>query len=132
MSAEKKLTPAEWEIMEAIWKIGGRPSIREVLDQAFPNGEKAYTTVQTLMNILVKKGLLKAKKIGLVNFYSPTITREEMVQTEMNHLVSKVFHGSLPALANYLFDSDNLSLEELEAIKKMLNQKENELRGNKA
>ena len=66
-----KPTAVEWELMEAIWELGGAPSVREVLEFQYPNGEKAYTTVQTIMNNLVKKGVLSAKKIGLVNFYAP-------------------------------------------------------------
>ena len=61
-----KLTPAEWEIMEAVWELGGSPSVRNVLDRAFANGEKAYTTVQTVMNTLERKRLLKRSKKGLV------------------------------------------------------------------
>lgn len=128
MSDTKKLTPAEWEIMEAIWEMGGRPAIREVLEHAFPNGEKAYTTVQTIMNILVKKGMLKTKKIGLVNFYQPVKSREEMIGSEMDHLVSRVFHGSVPAMASFLFRSKDLDLKEIEKIKAFLNQKEEELK----
>lgn len=122
------LTPVEWEIMESIWKLGGRPSVREVLEHTFPNGEKAYTTIQTVMNTLEKKGLLKRKKIGLVNFYTPTRSRLQMVQSEMSALVFRVFDGSLPALANYLIKSGSLTLEEIESIKNLLDKKEAELR----
>ena len=131
MSKSAKLTPVEWEIMETIWKLGETPSVRDVLEYAFPNGEKAYTTVQTIMNTLEKKGLLERKKIGLVNFYSPTRSREQMVRSEMSVLVSRIFHGSMPALANYLINSENLSLEEIETIKKLLKKRENELRKKK-
>ena len=123
-----KLTPAEWEIMEAIWKIGKTPSVREVLEHAYPGGEKAYTTVQTIMNTLVKKGLLKTKKIGLVNFYSPMKTRDDIVKSEMKNVVTRVFNGSVPALANYLIDSQDLSLEEIQKIKELLNKKEQHLK----
>ena len=123
-----KLTPVEWEIMETIWEIGGTPSVREVWEHAFPNGEKAYTTVQTFMKTLEKKGFLTGKKIGLVNFYTPTRTRNEMVKAETSNLVSRVFDGSVPALANYLIDSQDLTLEEIRSIKKNLKQKENELK----
>jgi len=128
MAKNNKLTPAEWEIMETIWKRGGSPSVREIVDQAYPNGEKAYTTVQTIMKTLEKKGYLKSRKIGLVNFYTPTKSREEMVKAEMSSLVSRVFHGSSRALANYLVTSDDLSLEEIEEIKKLFEKKEAELK----
>ena len=131
MSKSIKLTPVEWEIMEAIWKLGETPSVRNVLEHAFPNGEKAYTTVQTIMNTLKKKGLLERKKIGLVNFYTPTRSREQMVRWEMSALVSRIFHGSVPALANYLINFENLSLEEIETIKKLLKKRKNELRKKK-
>jgi len=128
MVKNNKLTPVEWEIIDKIWELGGSPSIREVWEKCFPNGEKAYTTVQTIMNTLEKKGLLERNKIGLVNFYKPLKSREEAVRSEMSGVVSRIFNGSVPALANYLINSENLSLEEIEKIKKLLHQKEKELR----
>ncbi len=132
MSNIEKLTPAEWEIMETIWQLGGAPSVRDVLEHAFPDGQKAYTTVQTIMNILEKKGLLKRKKQGLVNFYKATISREQMVKFEMSQLVSRMFKGSIPAFANYLINSEDLTLNEIEKIKKLLGEKEAELKGRKS
>ncbi|NQT25288.1 BlaI/MecI/CopY family transcriptional regulator [candidate division KSB1 bacterium] len=124
-----KLTPVEWEIMETIWEIGGKPSVREVVDFAYANGEKAYTTIQTMMNTLEKKGLLKREKIGMVNFYTAARTRNQMVKTELSTLVTRVFDGSVPAMANFLLDSENLSQDEIDTIKTLLNQKEIELKG---
>jgi predicted transcriptional regulator len=126
----KLLTAVEWEIMEAIWDIGGSPSVRQVLEHSYSQGEKAYTTVQTIMNTLEKKGFLKRAKIGLVNFYEPVRSRKEMVNSEMSHLLKRVFNGSIPALANFLINSENLGLEEIGAMKKLLDDKESELRGN--
>jgi len=53
------LSPAEWEIMEVIWEGEKSTTVREVVDSAYPSGEKAYTTVQTLMNILSEKKVRK-------------------------------------------------------------------------
>jgi predicted transcriptional regulator len=124
-----KLTPVEWEIMEAVWELGGSPSVRDVVDHAYPNGEKAYTTIQTVMNTLEKKGQLTRKKIGLMNFYTPVASRKNIVKTEMTSMVSRIFNGSVPAFANFLLDSENLSLEEIRQIKTLLNKKETELKG---
>jgi BlaI family penicillinase repressor len=128
LSKRNKLFPVEWEIMEAIWQLGGSPSVREVLEYAFPKGIKAYTTVQTIMNALEKKGFLTHKKIGLVNFYTPLKSRNEMVKSELSGMISRVFHGSVPAMANSLIDSQNLSLKEIEEIKALLYQKESKIR----
>jgi BlaI family penicillinase repressor len=123
-----KLTPAEWEIMEAVWKLGESPSIRDVLEYAYPKGEKAYTTVQTVMNTLVRKGALRRKKLGLVNFYKPVHPREDMVRDEVRSLLGRVFSGNIPAVANSLLELDSLGLEEIEEIKKLLKKRERELK----
>lgn len=129
MAQEQRLTPAEWEIMETVWKLGGAPSVRDVLESAFPNGEKAYTTVQTIMNTLMKKKILSRKKIGMVNFYTPLKPRKQMLGAETSRLVSDFFKGSVPAFANYLFSSSEIDLEEIAAIRAMLEAREAELAG---
>lgn len=125
--ANNKPSPVEWEIMETIWNLGGSPSVREVLEQAYPNGEKAYTTVQTIMNNLETKGFLARKKIGLVNFYKPTRKRETMVKEETRGLVSKVFRGSFAALANYLINSDSLTPDDISELKAIIKKREAKL-----
>jgi predicted transcriptional regulator len=128
MPHRPKLTPAEWEIMEAIWRLGGTPTVREVLEHAFPDGEKAYTTVQTIMNTLEKKKLLKRRKTGLVNFYRPTRSRDEIIKVEMSSLLRRAFNGSIPALADSLLSLDDLNVEEIRKIKQLLDEKEKDLR----
>lgn len=134
MKNQKKLAASEWEIMEGVWRCNGETSpygitVRNVHDQLYPNGEKAYTTVQTVMNILMEKGFLTRKKIGMVNFYTPTVSREEMAQQETHTLVSRAFGGSFVALANYLVDSGSLSEKELTVLKDMIDAKERKRKG---
>jgi BlaI family penicillinase repressor len=131
MAKRSKMTPVEWEIMEAIWALGGSPSVRDVLEYAYPGGEKAYTTVQTMMNTLEKKGFLRRKKIGLVNFYAPIRSRNQMVKREMSGIVSRIFDGSVPAVASYLIKSSDINLKEIEAIKGVLEARAKELRRKK-
>ena len=128
MTKKIKLTPAEWEIMETVWVFDRPPSVRDVLERAFPKGEKAYTTVQTIMNTLERKGVLDRKKIGLVNFYTPKKSREELVRTEMNSLIKRIFHGSVPALTNFLLAREDFDLDEISELKKLLEVKERELK----
>ncbi|MFQ3599231.1 MAG: BlaI/MecI/CopY family transcriptional regulator [Chloroherpetonaceae bacterium] len=124
--SEKKLSPLEWEVMSGIWDLGGKPSVRDVANHLYPNGEKAYTTVQTVMNNLVQKGYLKREKIGLVNFYKPTKKRETIVDKATETFVERVFGGSFQALANYLVHSDALTKAEIKELRKILEQKAKE------
>jgi BlaI family penicillinase repressor len=131
MKRKARLTAVEWEIMEAVWALRGSPSVREVLEYAFPRGEKAYTTVQTIMNNLVGKGYLVRKKTGLVNFYTPAKRRGQVVRKETTNLLSRVFHGSVPAMASHLLRSEDLTLEEIQEIREMLDKRASQLRRKK-
>ena len=126
----KKLSPLEWEIMNVIWEQEEDVSVRDVLSIAYPQGEKAYTTVQTVMKNLEEKGFLAKVKIGLVNFYHPLQKKEKIIKSETRGFVNRVYNGSFRALANYIVDSDSLTLDEIENLKQLIHQKEDKIRGN--
>ena len=123
---KQELSAAEWEIMQTIWDGAGPMTVREVLDRAYPNAEKAYTTVQTLMNILVDKGFLKRKKVGIVNSYSPAVSREKVLRKSLSTLASRMFQGSFGAMASFLVSSAPLRPEEIQALKKLLDEQSKE------
>ena len=124
----KKLSPLEWEIMNIIWDQKKQISVRDILNAAYPEGQKAYTTIQTIMNNLESKGYLKKSKIGLVNFYYPVQVKKDIVVNETSGFVKRVYNGSFKALANYIVDSDTLSLNEIKELKKLIKQKEVQLK----
>ena len=124
MNKKKKLAEVEFEIMSAIWPFGKPITVKEIHLRLYPKKEKAYTTVQTIMNILVEKCFLRKDKIGMVNFYFPIVPKEDFAKHETHNLVSKIFNGSFGALANYLVDSDNLTQDELNELKSLINAKE--------
>ncbi len=109
----------EWQIMKYLWE-NTKASVRDVWESIFPEGDKAYTTVQTYMERMVKKGLLKKEKIGLVNFYSPLISEKEALKEATENFVDKAFEGSFGLLANFLVNSDKLKASDLKELKKML------------
>ena len=127
MSEKRELTPVEWEIMEAVWSLDGPATVRDVLERAYPGGEKAYTTVQTIMNTLERKKWLRRKKTGLVNFYSSRRTRDSVVRAETSSLLSRGFKGSRIALASTLLSLDRLNPDEIKRLKKLIRDKEKEL-----
>lgn len=128
---DSRMSTLEWEIMNVIWDLGGSPSVRDVLEYKYPEGQKAYTTVQTVMNNIVQKGYLKKKKVGMVNFYTPTRERGATLKKETSFIASKVFGGSVPAMASFLLKSSKLSLEEIDDLKKLIDEKEKKLKGKK-
>ncbi|MCG3120918.1 MAG: Methicillin resistance regulatory protein MecI [bacterium] len=118
----QELSAAEWEIMQVIWNSSNPLAVRDVLEQAYPQAEKAYTTVQTLMNILVAKGFLKRKKNGMVNYYSPTVSREKVLHKSLLTVAGRMFEGSFGAMASFLVNTAPLRPEEIQELKKLLDE----------
>ena len=124
MATKKRLAEAEWEVMDGVWHLDRQVTVRDVVDYLYPNGEKAYTTVQTIMNILFEKGVLNRQKIGPVNVYKSALSREDVAQDETRTLVSRMFEGSFGALATYLVDSGELSQKELDELRALIEARE--------
>ena len=123
MKKPKVILDIEWQIMGVLWKKGVL-SIKEVWQQLCPNGEKAYTTVQTYMDRMTEKKLLHKEKIGLVNFYRPLIDEKSLIKQATDKFVFNTFKGSFGSMAAFLVDSYNLSGEDLEKIKNLIEKKE--------
>lgn len=127
MSRKKhELSAAEWELMQVVWEHADAVSVREVLETAYPNDEKAYTTVQTLMNILVDKGFLRRKKTGMVNLYSAAVRREKVLDAGIAQAAERMFSGSVGAMASFLVNSRKLSDADIAALRKLLDEQEGE------
>ena len=124
MKKDMRFGKAEWEIMEGLWTLNKSVSVREVHEHLYPHGEKAYTTVQTIMVILADKGFLHKEKIGMVNFFRPAISREEAAHWETRSVVGRIFNGSFGSLAAFLVDSGELSRRDLDQLKEMIEEKE--------
>lgn len=122
------LSEIEWQIMQIIWEKGVL-SVKEVWQTLHPDGDKAYTTIQTYMDRMVEKELLAKQKIGLVNFYHARIDKNSLLRYATESLVSRAFNGSLVGLAAFLVDSPNISRDDLEKIKALIKKKEEEQHG---
>ncbi|WP_198358709.1 BlaI/MecI/CopY family transcriptional regulator [Streptomyces fildesensis] len=78
----------EAAIMNAVWATNGPVCVRDVLEQLDREPEPAYTTVQTVMDILYRKGWMTRVKRGRINFYEATASREDYVAGLMNEALA--------------------------------------------
>ncbi len=122
----RELSAAEWEIMHAIWYTGQPVTVRQVLDHAYPQGEKAYTTVQTLMNIMVDKGFLTRRKEGRVNVYAAITGQEDILRGSLARIAQRMFQGSFGAMASFLINTGQLNEGEIEQLRSILEKKKGE------
>jgi predicted transcriptional regulator len=115
------LGPLEAAVLEAVWRLGGERSVRDVL-AALP-GDPAYTTVMTTMERLGRKGLLRRRKEGRAFVYAAAISRDELAQrrasTVLGGLLSEGRHAPEPILSclvDTVGEHDRVLLDRLEEL----------------
>ena len=114
----KELTKAEEQVMQVLWSIG-QGFANEIM-AAFPEPKPAYNTVLTVIKILENKGFVKHETFCRANRYSPAISKEEYSQSFLGSVVERYFNNSYLDLVSAFAKKENFSLEELEALKKMI------------
>src|SRR5687767_10118797 len=117
-----RLSRFELELMNVLWRLG-RASVREV-HEALPTKKRpAYTTVQTVMTRLQEKGALRqVRKVGNAHIYEPAIPQASAYRRLVDELVS-LLGGSRPVMA-HLVESNQVSLEDLREMEKVLRESE--------
>jgi BlaI family transcriptional regulator, penicillinase repressor len=126
-SEKATLTKLELQIMQVIWRLGASTvsDVQQGLEQ-----ELAYTTVQTMLNILEKKGKLKRKLRGRSYEYSATVTEAKASGHAVRDLVDRMFGGSSEELVMSLIKSRQIDPERIaELSKKLARQLEEEKGG---
>jgi BlaI family transcriptional regulator, penicillinase repressor len=110
MGEAETLTRLELQIMQAIWKLGAS-SVADV-QKALPQ-KLAYTTVQTMLNILERKGKLRRKLRGRAFVYSATFTEARATRHAVRDLVDRMFGGSTDELVMSLIKSRQIDPKRL-------------------
>jgi predicted transcriptional regulator len=121
--SKDRLTPLELELMNVLWDIGPAP-VAAVRERLAATRELAYTSVQTMLNILVRKGKLKRVLVDRAYHYRPAVTRRKAVGHAVRELVQRAFGGSAEALVMTLVESKQLSSEALERLRKIVEEQD--------
>ena len=115
---KKELTRAEEQIMHYLWKIE-KGFVKDIIEQ-FPEPKPAYTTVTTIIRILVRKGFIGYHQYGKTNEYYPLVSKSIYVDNHLREIVKKYFNGSVTKFASFFAQDDNLSISELEELNKLI------------
>src|SRR5215813_13310798 len=106
----EQLTPLELEIMKVLWEAGAA-NVQTV--QQHLGRELAYTTVQTMLNILHRKGKVKRTLKERAYFYQPVVSRKQVISQSVNDLIERLFGGSAESLVMSLVETSQLTPEKL-------------------
>ncbi len=123
MRKVQMVTDRELEILKVLW-VRGRASVREVQEDLIKMaGPVAYSTVQTLLNIMEeKKGLVRHVVEGRTFIYIPKKSPERTIRELTKRFVDRVFDGALDRVMVALLDSTPPSPEEFDKLREMIDE----------
>jgi len=116
-----KLTPSEFEIMNAVWYAGEitATGILNTVNASKPKKLKR-TTIQVQVARLAGKGWLTRRKDGNRFLFTSTAQREEVLATIVTDVMERVFGGSCVELVKSLFIKANISSEEIKKLREFI------------
>jgi BlaI family transcriptional regulator, penicillinase repressor len=122
------LTPLELQVMNALWETG--PASVQTVQSRMQGRELAYTTVQTMLNILLRKGKVKRQLKDRAYLYRPVLSRQKAVTQAVGDMLDRFFGGSADSLVLNLVETRHLTPEKLARIQEMVKRAEDEHHGN--
>lgn len=124
----KQLTKAEEQVMQYLWKIE-KGFLKDIIEQ-FPEPRPAYTTVSTVIRVLVKKGFISYRTYGKINEYFPAVSKIDYFKRKVKPIISNYLKGSPSNMVSY-FTNAELNLTELEEIRKIVEERIRKLKTKK-
>ena len=120
---QEGMTDRETEIMRVIWSLGEATveAVREKLE-----GDLADSTVRTLLGIMQAKGYVKSHLKGRANVFHALIQQKEAQASALRTLTNRLFQGSPDRLVARLVEDEQISLEELDRLRKSLRRRQKE------
>lgn len=121
------LTPLELRVMHVLWSEGPC-NVQQVQTSLSSSDEFAYNTVQTMLNILHRKGRVKRTLDGRAYVYRPAASREKVLGQAVRDLVQRMFGGSSEELVMSLIKTRQLDLQQISNLRRKLVAQEEEAR----
>ena len=115
----KVLTPLERRIMRVLWD-DGPGNVQKVLQGLTGEPQLAYTTVQTTLNVLHRKGKVKRKLIGRAFEYSAVVSQQAADAHAIKDVLQKVFRGSVDDLLLALVRDKHIDARKLAELQTKL------------
>lgn len=119
MNAPPELTEAEWALIKAVWELQPCPA-PTVQESLATTRAWSYSTVRTLLDRMVGKGLLSAEKLRHLTLYRAVVTREQAQLGELRYALKHAFDGALTPLVQCLLDSEKVSSKQLDQLEALI------------
>ena len=115
-----QLPKSEEQVMKYLWKLE-KAYLKDIVEQ-YPEPRPAYTTISTVVNVLVKKGFVEFETFGKVREYRPAISKEKYTKQSFKGLLNNFFDNSTRQFASFFTQESELSVEELKEIRALIDE----------
>jgi len=117
-----ELTEGEWAIIQAVWENEpcAAPTVQEKLET---RKNWTYSTVKTMMDRMVTKGLLKTERMRNLILYRSVVTRIQAQKSEIMRTVKRAFDGALTPMMQFLLNNHKLSQKQLNELERLIKKK---------
>jgi BlaI family penicillinase repressor len=122
MSKAPRISEAEWEVMEVLWREHPLTAL-QVVQRLADRKQWKDLTIRSMLGRLVRKKAVGYQAEGKTYHYRPLVSREQSVHTVSQSFLERVFEGATASLLIHFVEKKNLTEEELAELEKILRQK---------
>ena len=112
-----KISDAEYEIMKIIWDKGKEITTADIIEELGEENPWKHTTILTLAKRLADKNVLRVRKKGRINYYSPAISKDEYKSHQADGFIEDMYGGSVKSLIASLYDNKKINEEDIKELK---------------
>lgn len=116
----KELTKAEEQLMQYLWKLE-KAYLKDIVEE-YPEPRPAYTTISTVVSVLVKKGIVAFVTYGKAREYRPAVSKKKYTKQSFNGLMNNFFNNSTQQFASFFTKENKLSVDELREIRALIDE----------
>lgn len=121
----EELTKAEERIMQIFWKLK-KAFVKDVIEELPDDPKPPYNTISSVVRVLEKKGYLGHTAYGKTHQYHPVVSKAAYRKMYMKKLLSGYFDNSPASLLSFMVKEENLSEEEIQKLKDIIDQSADE------
>lgn len=114
-----RLGKVQLQIMQFLWQKG-EATAREITNHLADDGELAHSTVQTLLRKLEKKGAIGHVERDRIFVFKPVAREADVTESSTRDFLARVFQGSVSGLVSHVLEHENVSAEELQRLKNLI------------
>lgn len=123
MAARPALSKREMEVARVLWELGSA-GVRQVHEALPADREMDFTTVQTYLRRLERKGYATVKLAGRVRIYAPRVKPRTVIRETVEDLIVRLFGGEAMPLMSYLIEERGISDEDMAQLRRLLDRRE--------